>query len=156
MGLWTKIEAIKIIEQLKADGKRVVFTNGCFDIIHMGHTTYLKAARNLGDFLIIGLNSDKSAKQLKGPERPINPEKKRGEALLALDYVDAVVIFSEETPLKLISKLRPHVLVKGGDYNKNEIAGKEEVEASGGQVIVLPFLAGYSTTKILEKMRKKA
>jgi rfaE bifunctional protein nucleotidyltransferase chain/domain len=156
MGLWTKIEAIKIIEQLKADGKRVVFTNGCFDIIHMGHTTYLKAARNLGDFLIIGLNSDKSAKQLKGPERPINPEKKRGEALLALDYVDAVVIFSEETPLKLISKLRPHVLVKGGDYNKNEIAGKEEVEANGGQVIVLPFLAGYSTTKILEKMRKKA
>ncbi|MGY8780561.1 MAG: D-glycero-beta-D-manno-heptose 1-phosphate adenylyltransferase [Fidelibacterota bacterium] len=156
MGLWTKIKAIKIIEQLKADGKRVVFTNGCFDIIHMGHTTYLKAARNLGDFLIIGLNSDKSAKQLKGPERPINPEKKRGEALLALDYVDAVVIFSEETPLKLISKLRPHVLVKGGDYNKNEIAGKEEVEASGGQVIVLPFLAGYSTTKILEKMRKKA
>jgi rfaE bifunctional protein nucleotidyltransferase chain/domain len=156
MGLWIKIEAIKIIEQLKADGKRVVFTNGCFDIIHMGHTTYLKAARNLGDFLIIGLNSDKSAKQLKGPERPINPEKKRGEALLALDYVDAVVIFSEETPLKLISKLRPHVLVKGGDYNKNEIAGKEEVEASGGQVIVLPFLAGYSTTKILEKMRKKA
>ena len=156
MGLWTKIKAIKIIEQLKADGKRVVFTKGCFDIIHMGHTTYLKAARNLGDFLIIGLNSDKSAKQLKGPERPINPEKKRGEALLALDYVDAVVIFSEETPLKLISKLRPHVLVKGGDYNKNEIAGKEEVEASGGQVIVLPFLAGYSTTKILEKMRKKA
>jgi rfaE bifunctional protein nucleotidyltransferase chain/domain len=156
MGLWTKIKAIKIIEQLKADGKRVVFTNGCFDIIHMGHTTYLKAARNLGDFLIIGLNSDKSAKQLKGPERPINPEKKRGEALLALDYVDAVVIFSEETPLKLISKLRPHVLVKGGDYNKNEIAGKEEVEANGGQVIVLPFLAGYSTTKILEKMRKKA
>ena len=156
MGIWTKTEAIKIIEQLQTDGKRVVFTNGCFDIIHMGHTTYLKAARNMGDFLIIGLNSDKSTKQLKGPERPINPQRKRGEALLALDYVDAVVIFSEETPLKLISKLKPHVLVKGGDYNKNEIAGKEEVEASGGQVIVLPFLAGYSTTKILEKMREKA
>ena len=156
MAIWAKSEAIENIVQLKATGIIVVFTNGCFDIIHKGHTTYLKEARELGGFLIIGLNSDKSVQHLKGPERPLNPEEERGEALLALDYVDAVVIFNEETPKKLISELLPNILVKGCDYQKDEIAGCNEVEANGGKVIILPFLEGYSTTKILENMGKRS
>ena len=156
MAIWTKFEAIENITRLKATGLIVVFTNGCFDIIHKGHTTYLKEARELGGFLIIGLNSDESVQKLKGPERPLNPEEERGEALLALDYVDAVVIFNEETPKELISEVLPNILVKGGDYQKDEVAGGNEVEANGGKVIILPFLEGYSTTKILENMGKRS
>ncbi len=155
MAIWTRAEAQQKITQLKTAGNKVVFTNGCFDILHRGHTTYLRAARDLGDFLIIGLNSNESVKQLKGPGRPINPEADRGAVLLALDCVDAVVVFREETPQELIADLLPDVLVKGGDYTKDEIAGAAEVEANGGKVVILPFLEGYSTTKILQKQAGK-
>jgi len=156
MAILTRAKALEKIIKLKAAGRKVVFTNGCFDILHRGHTTYLKAAKALGDFLIVGLNSDESVKQLKGPNRPVNPQADRGEVLLALNSVDAVVIFNEETPQQLISELLPNILVKGGDYTHSQIAGAAEVEGRGGKVIVLPFIEGYSTTKILQKQAKKA
>ena len=155
MPIWTNTEAKLEISKLKSSGQKVVFTNGCFDILHKGHTTYLQSARKLGDALIIGLNSDESVNSLKGPGRPINNETDRAEVLLSLGFIDAVVIFNEETPRELISELLPDVLVKGGDYNKNEIAGYSDVEANGGEVKILPFLKGYSTTNILKKRSGK-
>lgn len=144
-----------MIHNLKANGKKVVFTNGCFDIIHKGHTTYLELARTLGDFLIIGLNSDISVTKLKGPNRPINQETIRATNLLKLDYVDAVTIFSEETPQKIIEELRPDFLVKGGDYEPENIVGADCVRSDGGQVVILPFISGHSTTNIIEKQLGK-
>lgn len=144
-----------MIQNLKANGKKVVFTNGCFDIIHKGHTTYLELARELGDFLIIGLNSDISVTKLKGPNRPINQETIRATNLLKLDYVDAVTIFSEETPQKIIEELRPDFLVKGGDYEPENIVGADCVRSDGGQVVILPFIPGQSTTNIIEKQLGK-
>ena len=155
MPIWTNTEAKLEISKLKSLGQKVVFTNGCFDILHKGHTTYLQSARKLGNALIIGLNSDESVNSLKGPGRPINNETDRAKVLLSLDFVDAVVIFNEETPQELIRELLPNVLVKGGDYNKNEIAGASDVEANGGEVKILPFLKGYSTTNILQKQSGK-
>ena len=155
MPIWTNTEAKLEISKLKSSGQKVVFTNGCFDILHKGHTTYLQSASKLGDALIIGLNSDESVNSLKGPGRPINNETDRAEVLLSLGFIDAVVIFNEETPRELISELLPDVLVKGGDYNKNEIAGYSDVEANGGEVKTLPFLKGYSTTNILKKRSGK-
>ena len=155
MPIWTNTEAKLEISKLKSSGQKVVFTNGCFDILHKGHTTYLQSASKLGDALIIGLNSDESVNSLKGPGRPINNETDRAEVLLSLGFIDAVVIFNEETPRELISELLPDVLVKGGDYNKNEIAGYSDVEANGGEVKILPFLKGYSTTNILKKRSGK-
>ena len=144
-----------MIQNLKDNGKKVVFTNGCFDIIHKGHTTYLELARTLGDFLIIGLNSDISVTKLKGPNRPINQETIRATNLLKLDYVDAVTIFSEETPQKIIEELRPDFLVKGGDYEPENIVGADCVRSDGGQVVILPFISGQSTTNIIEKQLGK-
>ena len=155
MPIWTNIEAKLEISKLKSSGQKVVFTNGCFDILHKGHTTYLQSASKLGDTLIIGLNSDESVNSLKGPGRPINNETDRAEVLLSLGFIDAVVIFNEETPRELISELLPDVLVKGGDYNKDEIAGASDVETNGGEVKILPFLKGYSTTNILKKRSGK-
>ena len=155
MPIWTNTEAKLEISKLKSSGQKVVFTNGCFDILHKGHTTYLKSASKLGDTLIIGFNSDESVHSLKGPGRPINNETDRAKVLLSLDFVDAVVIFNEETPQELIRELLPNVLVKGGDYNKNEIAGASDVEANGGEVRILTFLKGYSTTNILQKQSGK-
>jgi len=155
MPIWTNTEAKLEISKLKSSGQKVVFTNGCFDILHKGHTTYLQSARKLGDALIIGLNSDESVNSLKGPGRPINNETDRAEVLLSLGFIDAVVIFNEETPRELISELLPDVLVKGGDYNKNKIAGSSDVEANGGEVKILLFLKGYSTTNILKKRSGK-
>jgi len=155
MPIWTNTEAKLEISKLKSSGQKVVFTNGCFDILHKGHATYLQSASKLGDTLIIGLNSDESVNSLKGPGRPINNETDRAEILLSLGFIDAVVIFNEETPRELISELLPDVLVKGGDYNKNEIAGSSDVEANGGEVKILPFLKGYSTTNILKKRSGK-
>ena len=155
MPIWTNTEAKLEISKLKSSGQKVVFTNGCFDILHKGHTTYLQSARKLGDALIIGLNSDESVNSLKGPGRPINNETDRAKVLLSLGFIDAVIIFNEETPQELISELLPDVLVKGGDYNKNEIAGYSDVEANGGEVKILPFLKGYSTTNILKKRSGK-
>ena len=155
MTLFSRTKAKFLIQNLKANGKKVVFTNGCFDIIHKGHTTYLELARRLGDFLIIGLNSDTSVTKLKGPNRPINQETIRATNLLKLDYVDAVTIFSEETPQKIIEELRPDFLVKGGDYEPENIVGADCVRSDGGQVVILPFISGQSTTNIIEKQLGK-
>ena len=141
--------------KLNEDGKVVVFTNGCFDIIHKGHTTLLNKARKLGDFLIVGLNSNKSVSNLKGKDRPINSEEKRSENLLKLDYVDAVIIFNQNTPEKLIAELRPNILVKGGDYTKEEVIGSQQVVKDGGEIVIIPLVPGYSTTNIINTLKEK-
>ena len=140
----------KIIELKKYD-KVIVFTNGCFDILHKGHITYLSEARELGDYLIVGLNSDRSVTQIKGPERPINNQYFRSEKLLELNSVDDLIIFDEDTPQNLINELQPNILGKGGDYKKNEIVGAREVEKKGGEVVILPLVPGYSTTEIIKE-----
>ncbi|MCB9024972.1 MAG: D-glycero-beta-D-manno-heptose 1-phosphate adenylyltransferase [Bdellovibrionaceae bacterium] len=134
--------------------KKVVFTNGCFDILHVGHVRYLQQARQLGDILVVALNSDDSVKRLKGPQRPIQNEKDREEILSSLSCVDYVTIFSEETPLRLITQLQPDVLVKGGDWPVNTIVGFEVVQANGGEVYSLPFVEGRSTTQIIKKSQQ--
>ena len=134
---------------LQKSNNIVVFTNGCFDILHKGHFQYLKQSKDLGDFLIVGLNSDKSVKFLKGPGRPVNGEKIRAENLLKLDYVNAVIIFNENTPIKLIENLLPDIVTKGGDYEIDEIVGSKVIHRNGGEVKILPYLEGYSTTKII-------
>lgn len=134
--------------------KKVVFTNGCFDVLHLGHVRYLQKAKKLGDVLVIGLNSDASTGRLKGPGRPVNSQKDRAQVLRALRFVDRVVIFSEDTPEKLIRKLRPDVLVKGGDWRGKEIAGGAFVRSYGGKVKFLPFVKGLSTTGLLAKIER--
>ncbi len=143
----------KIRVHWQESNKRVVFTNGCFDLLHLGHLAYLSQARNLGDILIVGLNSDSSVKKLKGPHRPIKTQEERRLHLAALSFVDAVIIFEEETPAELITALQPDILVKGGDYRPEEVVGRETVEMAGGQVIILPFVSGYSTTKLIQKIQ---
>jgi len=138
----------------KRNGRRVVFTNGCFDLLHPGHIETLEKARNLGDALIVGVNSDRSVRAMKGVGRPILPELERAEILAALECVDAVVIFDEPTPRETIAALLPDVLAKGGDWASDQIVGREEVEAAGGQVVLVPVVSGHSTTAILEKIRK--
>jgi D-beta-D-heptose 7-phosphate kinase/D-beta-D-heptose 1-phosphate adenosyltransferase len=138
----------------KRNGCRVVFTNGCFDLLHPGHIHSLETARQLGDILIVGLNSDSSVRQLKGEGRPFIGERDRAEILAALECVDAVVIFDDQTPRHVISLLLPDVLVKGGDWPGDQIVGREEVEAVGGRVVSIPVVAGYSTTAILQKIRE--
>lgn len=152
-GVMTEEELLPIIASLKERGKRIVMTNGCFDLLHKGHVSYLKRARALGDYLIVAVNSDESVKKLKGPSRPIVPLEGRMEVLSALGCVDFVVPFSEETPQRLISRVLPNVLVKGGDYQVDQIAGHKEVLASGGQVIILPFVDGFSTSSIVKKIQ---
>jgi D-glycero-beta-D-manno-heptose 1-phosphate adenylyltransferase len=137
----------------KRNGRKVVFTNGCFDLLHPGHIQSLEQARALGDMLIVGLNSDASVKQLKGAGRPVLPERERAEILCALESVGAVVIFDDLTPRDVISRLLPDVLVKGGDWAGDQIVGREEVEAAGGRVVSVPVKPGYSTTEILRKIR---
>jgi D-glycero-beta-D-manno-heptose 1-phosphate adenylyltransferase len=134
-------------------GSRLVFTNGCFDLLHPGHIRTLEEARKLGDFLIVGINSDQSVCDLKGLGRPVVPETERAEMLSALEAVDAVVIFDEPTPHEIIAALLPDVLVKGGDWASDQIIGREEVEAAGGEVVSIPVTPGYSTTAILQKIR---
>ena len=134
--------------------RHVVFTNGCFDLLHPGHIRGFELARQMGDALIVGLNSDASVRQLKGPTRPVIPEGERAEILSALEPIDAVVIFNELTPREVISRLLPDVLVKGGDWPGDQIVGREEVEAAGGRVVSIPFVTGYSTTSMLQKIRE--
>ena len=134
--------------------KKIVFTNGCFDILHRGHVTYLAEAKKLGDLLIVGLNSDESVKRLKGPQRPINNENDRLYVLSQLKSVDFVEIFSEETPLNLILKISPQVLVKGGDWKIEQIVGAKEVISRGGEVFSLNFVDGYSTTSMIHKIQE--
>jgi len=140
----------------KRNGRRVVFTNGCFDLLHPGHIRSLEQARELGDALIIGLNSDASVRELKGEGRPVMAERERAEILAALECVDAVVIFDELTPREVIARLLPDVLVKGADWPGDQIVGREEVEAAGGRVVSIPVVLGYSTSDILRKIRKDA
>jgi D-glycero-beta-D-manno-heptose 1-phosphate adenylyltransferase len=134
--------------------KRIVFTNGCFDILHRGHVTYLAEAKKLGDLLVLGVNADASVKRLKGPERPINNEEDRRYVLSQLKSVDFAEIFSEDTPLNLILKVKPKVLVKGGDWKIDQIVGAKEVVAAGGEVFSLQFVDGYSTTSIIHKIQE--
>jgi rfaE bifunctional protein nucleotidyltransferase chain/domain len=146
--------AARWVQDLQGQGKLAVFTNGCFDLLHMGHVHYLEAARSLGDGLIVGVNTNASVKRLgKGPSRPLNPEGDRARVLAALACVDRVVLFGEDTPLALITLLAPDVLVKGGDYQLDDIVGREVVLARGGRVIALPFVPGYSTTGLIERLR---
>lgn len=141
------------ISALKAQKKSIVFTNGCFDILHIGHVHYLEAAKSLGDVLIIGLNTDKSVSDLKGPERPINQQDDRANVLSALRAVDVVVLFDESTPLSLISEIMPDILVKGGDYTLETIVGADIVLAHQGKVEIIPFVDGKSTSSIINKIK---
>jgi D-beta-D-heptose 7-phosphate kinase/D-beta-D-heptose 1-phosphate adenosyltransferase len=139
---------------LRAKGKSLVFTNGVFDLLHVGHVRYLQQARELGDTLMVAINSDRCVRELKGDGRPIIVEQERAEILAALRQVTYVTIFDDISPRSLIAKVLPDVLVKGGDYGLNEIHGREEVEAAGGRVVSLPFIDGASSTAIIERMRK--
>jgi rfaE bifunctional protein nucleotidyltransferase chain/domain len=146
--------AAQWVRELQAQGLAVVFTNGCFDLLHPGHVAYLEQARSLGDALVVAMNTDASVARLaKGPGRPVTPEADRARVVAALACVDRVVLFGEDTPLELITLLQPDILVKGGDYRLEDIVGREIVEARGGRVLALPFVPGYSTTQVLERIR---
>jgi D-beta-D-heptose 7-phosphate kinase/D-beta-D-heptose 1-phosphate adenosyltransferase len=151
--MFTKPEALALVERLRADGKTVVFTNGVFDLLHPGHLRYLREARRLGHALIVGVNSDRSVRANKGVDRPLTPEAERAEILVALECVDAAVIFDEDTPHGLISTLQPDVLVKGADWGENAVVGRDIVEARGGRVVRIPVERGYSTSGIVDKIR---
>jgi rfaE bifunctional protein nucleotidyltransferase chain/domain len=146
-------EGAALAQQFRAEGKRIVFTNGVFDILHPGHIRYLQHARSLGDALIVGLNADASVRRNKGPERPINPEQERAEILEALECVDAVVLFEQDTPAEIIKAIGPDILVKGADWAEDAIVGRDTVEARGGQVVRVPIEKGFSTTEIIRKVR---
>lgn len=151
----SKEEALRRIQKLQDTRSKIVFTNGCFDILHPGHVDYLSQARDLGDFMVLGLNTDNSVRKLnKAPNRPINSQETRATVLAALACVDALVLFDEETPYELIKFLQPDVLVKGNDYKAEEIIGYDLVKAKGGQIITIPMLEGFSTTKLIEKILK--
>jgi D-beta-D-heptose 7-phosphate kinase/D-beta-D-heptose 1-phosphate adenosyltransferase len=144
--------ALRTLRENYAD-KKIVFTNGCFDLLHIGHVRYLQEAAKLGDLLVVGLNSDASVKRLKGETRPVNSEADRAELLCALGFVDYVVIFEEDTPYEIIDLVQPDVLVKGGDYSNSYVVGTDIVEARGGKLVLIPFVEGKSTTSIIEKMK---
>ena len=146
---------IEIINRIKAERKKIVFTNGCFDLLHVGHIRYLAQAKKLGDFLIIGLNSDSSVKELKGEDRPINSFEDRATLLSAIESVDLVIMFEEQTPENLIKDIVPDILVKGGDYNIEDIVGYQTVMQNGGQVKTLSFYDGYSSTNYIHKINKR-
>jgi len=146
---------IEIINRIKAERKKIVFTNGCFDLLHVGHVRYLAQAKKLGDFLIIGLNSDSSVKELKGEDRPINSFEDRATLLSAIESVDLVIMFEEQTPENLIKDIVPDILVKGGDYNIEDIVGYQTVVQNGGQVKTLSFYDGYSSTNYINKIKKR-
>jgi D-beta-D-heptose 7-phosphate kinase/D-beta-D-heptose 1-phosphate adenosyltransferase len=147
-------DLVKIRNELRLKNKKVVFTNGCFDFIHRGHIEYLKTARELGDFLVVAVNTDDSVRRLKGKGRPVNSEEDRALILAALRFVDAVCLFDEDTPAETISALHPDILVKGADYRIEEIVGHEQVLAEGGKVVPIPLVSGRSTTSIIEKIKK--
>ncbi len=147
-------DAVRWARELQGRGLRVVFTNGCFDLLHTGHVAYLEEARSLGEALLVAVNTDASVRRLgKAGVRPINPEADRARVLAALAAVDRVVLFAEDTPLEIITELEPDILVKGGDYRLEEVAGREVVQARGGQVRILPWRPGYSTSGLVERIR---
>ncbi len=141
-----------LVEILRATGKKIVFTNGCFDLIHTGHTRYLAKAKSLGDILVVAVNSDSSVRGIKGPKRPVNTETDRMETLAALEATDFITLFSEPDPYRVISELHPDVLVKGGDWPVEKIIGRDIVEGRGGKVVNVPYIEGQSTTGIIEKI----
>ena len=148
----------KLLEQLQAwrkQGQKIVFTNGCFDLLHLGHVDYLEKARQLGDKLVLGLNTDRSISSIKGPDRPLQDEMSRARVMASLLFVDAVVLFDSDTPLELIKAVQPDVLVKGDDYSVEQIVGHDVVQAAGGQVKTVPLVTGYSTTNIVKKIEKQ-
>ena len=147
-------DAVTWLDRVKAGSGRVVFTNGVFDLLHPGHVRYLRRARVLGDALVVGVNTDRSVRAIKGETRPVTPEGERTEILAALACVDVVVLFDEETPYELIRRIQPDVLVKGADWSEASMIGRDIVEARGGRVIRIPFETGYSTTSIIEKIGK--
>ncbi len=149
-------DTIDQIQEWKSKNKKIVFTNGCFDILHCGHIKYLQEAKSLGQKLIIGLNSDNSVRRLKGNDRPVNNQECRGEILAALEAVDLVVIFEEDTPMEIIDKIVPDVLVKGGDWKIDDIVGSDIVIKKGGEVKSLSFVQGISTTSIINKIKKNS
>jgi len=142
--------AYQVVEELKRRGRTVVFTNGCFDLLHPGHTRLFAEARKLGDVLIVAINSDRSVRALKGPGRPLQPEAERAEILAALAAVDYVTIFDDLTPQVVIARMLPDVLVKGGDWGPDQIVGRHEIEAAGGRVVSIPAVQGYSTTALIQ------
>lgn len=146
-------EVARMVKNAKAAGKKVVTTNGCFDILHIGHVRYLDRARKLGDMLVVGVNSDSSVRALKGAGRPIQPARERAEVVAALRSVDAVFIFSETTPVKWLTILKPHIHVKGGDRTMREIVEKEVVEKSGGTIVIVPLTKGRSSSRLIKKIR---
>lgn len=145
----------KIVQRLKGEGKRIVFTNGCFDILHYGHIKYLESAKRYGDVLIVAVNSDNSVKRLKGKNRPINNQRERTNIVASLGCVDYVTIFEELSPYRLIKSLKPDCLIKGADWKKEDIVGKDIVKSHGGKVRVVPFIKNYSTTDLIRKIVKK-
>jgi rfaE bifunctional protein nucleotidyltransferase chain/domain len=147
-------DARKEVERLRSDNKKIIFTNGCFDILHIGHTRYLYAARELGDFLIVAVNSDQSVKAIKGPDRPVMNQSERSEILASLECVDMVIIFDEDNPMEVIRYLMPDILVKGGDWKEEDIIGADVVKAAGGEIHRIPFVAGYSSSEIIKKIMK--
>ena len=147
------LKELKKIVKEKCKNKRIIFTNGCFDILHPGHIRYLKEAKKFGDILIVALNSDKSVRRLKGKNRPVFSENDRVEILSSLEFVDYIIIFNELSPKKLILSLKPDIQVKGGDYKEEEVLEKETMEKIGGRVIIVPYYKGYSTTEIINKLR---
>jgi len=144
-----------IVTKAKSKNKKVVFTNGCFDLLHLGHIHLLREAKKLGDLLIVALNSDSSVRKIKGPNRPIFPAAERAELLASLEMVDYVTVFSQPDPAEVIRALLPNVLVKGGDWTQDQIIGKDTLEGHGGMVVALPYLSGHSTTKIIERIRRE-
>jgi rfaE bifunctional protein nucleotidyltransferase chain/domain len=146
--------ALEVVSALRCAGKKIVFTNGVFDLLHPGHARYLQHARSLGDALIVGVNSDRSVRANKGSDRPITPERERAELLASLACVDWVVIFDEDTPYQIIEALKPDVLVKGADWAEDDVVGRDIVESSGGSVVRVPIHTGYSTTSIITRIRK--
>jgi rfaE bifunctional protein nucleotidyltransferase chain/domain len=149
-------QAASFVRTARADGRRVVFTNGVFDLLHPGHVRYLQHARNLGDLLIVGLNADVSVRRNKGDGRPITPQDERAEVLAALECVDAVVIFEEDTPAEIVRLVQPDVLAKGADWPADQIVGRDTVEARGGRVVLVPVEQGHSTSAIVERIRRNA
>jgi D-beta-D-heptose 7-phosphate kinase/D-beta-D-heptose 1-phosphate adenosyltransferase len=155
MPVLTVVEAVAFAEARRAAGQRIVFTNGVYDLLHPGHVRYLRAARAEGDLLIVGVNSDRSVRANKGPDRPINPERERAELIAALAPVDAAVIFDEDTPHAIVSALQPDVLVKGADWPADQIVGREVVEARGGRVVRIPVEEGHSSSALIDRIRRR-
>lgn len=147
---WSKLKAWR--EKWREEGKKVVFTNGCFDLLHAGHIWLFKKGKELGDVLVVAVNSDSSLRRLKGPQRPVFPLKERLEILAAVEEIDVLTAFSQDTPQKIIALLRPDILVKGGDWPPDQIVGRKEVEESGGRVVLIPYLPGLSTTQLIQKI----